>query len=52
METSSLMGMNVAKLVVNGWETKEGGKCSPKEVTEGAGKSQGEGGNEMTDKDL
>lgn len=34
METSSLMGMNVAKLVVNGWgaegEGEGGGKCSSK----------------------
>lgn len=52
METSSLMGMNVAKLVVNGWGTEGGEKCSPKEVTEGAGENQGERANEMTDKDL
>ena len=52
METSSLMGMNVAKLVVNGWETEGGEKCSPKEVTEAESESQGERGNEMPDKDL
>lgn len=45
METSSLMGMNVAKLVVNGWGTEGGGKCPPKEV-------QGGGENKIADKDL
>lgn len=36
METSSLMGMNVAKLVVDGWELGEEGKAAKVEkVTEG-----------------
>lgn len=51
METSSLMGMNVAKLVVNGWGTEVGDKCLPKSVT-GAGQTQGGRGREMADKDL
>ena len=51
METSSLMGMNVAKLVVNGWGTEGGGKCSPKEVP-GAGETRSGREKEIADKDL
>ena len=53
METSSLMGMNVAKLVVNGWggTKNEGDKCSPKAVT-GAGETPGGRRSAMADEDL
>lgn len=51
METSSLMGMNVAKLVVNGWETEGGEKSPSKEIT-GAGETQSERGSKIADKDL
>lgn len=51
METSSLMGMNVAKLVVNGWETDGRDRC-PSEAVTGPGETQGGRGWEMADKDL